>query len=41
MIVRGEETGTVRCTSYSVELPEYPKEASFFGQQSKSKSVGM
>ena len=41
MIVRGKETGTVRCTNYSVELPEYPKEASFFGQQSKSKSVGM
>jgi len=41
MIVRGKETGTVRCSSYSVELPEYPKEASFFGQQSKSKNIAM
>jgi len=41
MVVRGKETGTVRCSSYSVELPEYPKEASFFGQQSKSKNIAM
>ncbi len=41
MVVRGKETGTVRCTSYSVELPEYPKEVSFFGQQSKSKNITM
>ena len=41
MVVRGKETGTVRCTSYSVELPEYPKEVSFFGQQSKSKNFAM
>ena len=41
MVVRGKETGTVRCTSYSVELPEYPKEVSFFGQQSKSKNMAM
>jgi phytanoyl-CoA hydroxylase len=40
MIVRGEQTGKVRCTNYSVELPEYPKEVSFFGQQSKSKNNG-
>jgi phytanoyl-CoA hydroxylase len=40
MIVRGKSTGTVRCTSYSVELPEYPKEVSFFGQQSKSNNNG-
>ena len=38
MIVRGEQTGNVRCTSYSVELPEYPKEVSFFGQQDKIKN---
>ena len=41
MVVRGKETGTVRCTSYSVELPEYPKEVSFFGQQSKSTNMAM
>jgi phytanoyl-CoA hydroxylase len=41
MVVRGKKTGTVRCTSYSVELPEYPKEVSFFGQQSKSKNFAM
>ena len=41
MVVRGKKTGTVRCTSYSVELPEYPKEVSFFGQQSKSKNIAM
>jgi len=39
MVVRGNETGTVRCTSYSVELPEYPQEVSFFDQQSKMKDI--
>jgi len=39
MIVRGEKTGTVRCTNYSVELPEYPQEVSFFDQQSKMKDI--
>ncbi|MCS5591870.1 MAG: phytanoyl-CoA dioxygenase family protein [Gammaproteobacteria bacterium] len=39
MIVRGELTGTARCTSYNVELPEYPKEVSFFGQQDKAKNM--
>jgi len=41
MIVRGIKTDTVRCSSYSVELPEYPKEVSFFGQQDKTKSPMM
>ena len=41
MIVRGIKTDTVRCSSYSVELPEYPKEVSFFGQQDKTKSSMM
>ena len=41
MIVRGKKTGTVRCSSYSVELPEYPKETSFFGQQDKSSNLSM
>lgn len=39
LIVRGKSTGTVRCSNYSVELPEYPKEVSFFGQQSKAKKI--
>jgi len=39
MIVRGGKTGTVRSTSYSVELPEYPQEVSFFDQQSKMKDI--
>ena len=39
MIVRGKETGIVRSTSYSVELPEYPQEVSFFDQQSKMKDI--
>ena len=34
-IVRGHYTGRVRSTSFEMEMPEYPKEASFFGQQSK------
>lgn len=37
-IVRGERTGRVRATPFEMELPEYPKEASFFGQQAKAKS---
>jgi phytanoyl-CoA hydroxylase len=39
MIVRGKKTGTVRSSNYSVELPEYPKEVSFFDQQSKMKDI--
>ena len=35
-IVRGKRTGTVRASSYNMELPEYPEEASFFNQQSKT-----
>jgi len=41
MIVRGKKTGTVRSSNYSVELPEYPKEVSFFDQQSKGKNIVM
>jgi acetyl-CoA acetyltransferase len=37
-IVRGKRTGTVRASSYNMELPEYPEEASFFNQQSKTVS---
>ena len=32
-LVRGEETGTVRCSSYSMALPAVPKGTSFFAQQ--------
>ena len=32
-IVKGEETGTVRCSSYSMALPAVPKGTSFFAQQ--------
>ncbi len=34
-IVRGSRTGRVRTSVFDMELPEYPKETSFFGQQSK------
>ena len=39
MIVRGKKTGTIRSSNYSIELPEYPKEVSFFDQQSKTKDI--
>ena len=32
-VVRGKETGTVRCSSYSMALPAVPKGTSFFAQQ--------
>ena len=32
-VVRGEATGSVRAVPFEMELPEYPKTASFFGQQ--------
>ena len=34
-IVRGKRTGLVRSPHFNIELPEFPKEASFFGQQAK------
>lgn len=34
LIVRGEDPRTVRATAYSVAVPEFPKGASFFTQQS-------
>ena len=33
-LVRGEATGRVRCTPYDMQLPEVPKDTSFFAQQS-------
>jgi phytanoyl-CoA hydroxylase len=35
-IVRGTYTGRVRSTPFEMDMPEYPKEASFFGQQAKA-----
>ena len=32
-LVRGEVSGRVRCSSYEMELPEVPKDTSFFAQQ--------
>ncbi len=32
-IVRGEASGRVRCSSYEMQLPEVPKDTSFFAQQ--------
>ncbi len=32
-LVRGEASGRVRCTPYGMELPEVPKDTSFFAQQ--------
>ena len=34
-IVRGKRTGLVRSKPFNIELPEFPEEASFFGQQAK------
>lgn len=35
-LVRGEPSGRVRCTSYDMQLPEMPKDTSFFAQQAAS-----
>ena len=35
-LVRGETSGTVRCTAYEMELPALPKGTSFFAQQEGS-----
>ncbi len=32
-LIRGEISGRVRCTNYEIELPEVPKDTSFFAQQ--------
>ncbi len=37
-IVYGEKSGKIRSKAFTLELPEYPKEASFFAQQSKQVS---
>ena len=35
-IVKGKKTGYVRSTPFKLQAPEFPKEASFFGQQKKA-----
>lgn len=37
-LVRGEPSGRVRCTAYEMELPEVPKETSFFAQQASGET---
>ena len=32
-LVKGEPSGRVRCTAYEMQLPEVPKDTSFFAQQ--------
>ncbi len=34
-LIRGEASGSVRCSSYSMLIPEVPKGTSFFSQQAK------
>jgi phytanoyl-CoA hydroxylase len=34
-LVRGEVSGRVRCSSYTMQLPEVPKDTSFFAQQAQ------
>jgi len=35
-LVRGEPSGRVRCSTYEMELPEVPKDTSFFAQQEEN-----
>ncbi|MGI9411105.1 MAG: phytanoyl-CoA dioxygenase family protein [Hyphomicrobiaceae bacterium] len=37
-VVRGEASGRVRCSSYSMQLPEKPSGTSFFAQQTAAKA---
>lgn len=38
-LVHGEETGRVRCTPYDMQLPEVPKDTSFFAQQAETEKA--
>ena len=38
-IVRGVAAGRIRTSSYDMDMPEYPKTASFFGQQARSREA--
>ena len=37
MLVSGSEPGRIRTTSFNIEIPEVPKDASFFSQQAQAK----
>ena len=37
MLVSGKEPGRIRTTSFDIEMPEVPKNASFFNQQTQAK----
>ena len=37
-LVRGETSGRVRCTSFEMQLPEVPKDTSFFAQQAATEA---
>ena len=39
MFVQGSDPNMVRCQTYEMPLPEYPKSVSFFAQQSKEERV--
>ena len=36
-LIRGTDSGRVRCSSYEMEIPEVPKDTSFFAQQVATK----
>ena len=36
-LIRGTVSGRVRCSSFEMLIPEFPKETSFFAQQAKKK----
>ena len=36
-LIKGKVSGRVRCSSFEMEIPEFPKETSFFAQQAKKK----
>ena len=40
-LIRGEVSGMVRCSSYSMLIPEVPKGTSFFSQQAENKESGI
>jgi ectoine hydroxylase-related dioxygenase (phytanoyl-CoA dioxygenase family) len=41
LIVKGRDPGRIRSTAYEVLVPQYPKSASFFSQQSAKERAGM
>ena len=39
-LVHGRRSGRVRCTAYEMEIPEVPKDTSFFAQQASVSESG-